>query len=285
MSALQHFRLPGYPALRPMLPRKLRSEIRSEPAGDPTGLQVWYQPLYNLRTLAQTGTEALIRRQDPGRGLQLPSQFLPEGDAGALMELDLFVLTTVLEEAKELLLEGCGGELTFHVNLRPTHLENETFVSRALELLDEYRVPPPWLVFEITENQPLDLDRAVPHMEALRRRGCQFALDDFGSGFSNLHYLARLPVRWLKLDRSLITDLPGNPRARTVAHQVLGLSRALDSRVIAEGIETPEQRLALLEMGCEFGQGFLLGRPEPRKPAARTCDYDPVSLPAARVAC
>jgi EAL domain-containing protein (putative c-di-GMP-specific phosphodiesterase class I) len=280
MNALQHSRRQGYPAHRPMPRRKLRREIRTEPAADLTGLQVWYQPLYNLRTLAQTGTEALIRRQDPGRGLQLPSQFLPEGDAGAMIELDLFVLKTVLDEAKTLLCDGSGGDLTFHVNLRPAHLENEAFVSRALDLLDEYRVPPPWLVFEITENQPLDLDRAVPHMEALRRRGCQFALDDFGSGFSNLHYLARLPVRWLKLDRSLITDLPDNPRARTIARQVLGLSRALDSRVIAEGIETPEQRLVLLEMGCEFGQGFLLGRPEPREPAARTCEHDPSALQA-----
>ena len=287
MNAFQsaHRMYDSYPSSRDPLTGPSRKGARSRVAEGLTGMQVWYQPVFNLRTLAQTGSEALIRRKDAEMGIQLPSEFLPEDDPGAMMVLDLFVLKTVLEEAQEHWTEVAESKLTFHVNLRPAHLESETFVLAALDLLEKHRVPPPWLVFEITENRPLNLSRAVPHMEALQHRGCQFALDDFGAGFSNLHYLARLPVRWLKLDRSLIADLPTNPRAMTVARQVLALSRGLESRVIAEGIETAEQRLALLELGCEYGQGFLLGQPDGQTPTARTCDYDPASSSPPRKEC
>jgi len=127
-------------------------------------------------------------------------------------------------------------------------------------------LPPSRLVAEVTEGALLDNPELVrATLERLRSVGVGAALDDFGTGYSSLSYLHSLPLRMLKIDRAFVLELDkeGNSNTTTVVAAILALARALNIKVIAEGIETEAQRDALLAMGCEMGQGFLLGRPAP----------------------
>jgi len=261
-------------ARRPELPRHVACE--QSPQGrlrpqngkgvfDMSALRVWYQPIVDLAAGAPDGVEALVRKQSPHQEVTVAADFLCHLDRRVLASLDLLVMERVLGQARDRL-EGDGDPLRFHVNLPPAHLDNEMFLGAVFRLLAAHPEVASSLVFELTEGSPVDAVRMREPLDRLRSLGCQVALDDFGAGYSNLHYLTSLPLDYLKLDRRFVADLPHNGRATTLVRELLRLTRALDIRVIAEGIETHEQWVTMRELGCEMGQGYFLGRPGPDLP-------------------
>ena len=223
----------------------------------------YFQPICRLDGGHVVGYEALIRWNHPQRGLLRPADFLKIAeDSGLIEEIDwrMFGLSCGL-------LAGHGSDDTFMTfNVSALHLRRGDFDTRLIQLLDKTGLPPSRLVAEVTEGALLDNPELVRGtLDRLRSIGVGAALDDFGTGYSSLSYLHSLPLRILKIDRAFVLELDkdGNTNSTTVVAAILALARALNIKVIAEGIETEAQRDALLAMGCEMGQGYLLGRPAP----------------------
>ena len=223
----------------------------------------YFQPIVRLDNGETVGYEALIRWNHPTRGVIGPADFLRIAeDSGSIEAIDwrMFELSCTL--AAKL-----GHGRTFlTINVSPLHLRRADFDTRLLELLTRTGLATARLLTEVTEGSLLDdPERVCATLDRLRTAGVNAALDDFGTGYSSLSYLHTFPLRMLKIDRAFVSELgkDGSETSSAVVAAMLTLARALGMQVIAEGIETPEQHAALVQMGCEFGQGYLLGRPAP----------------------
>ncbi|BFI97236.1 MAG: EAL domain-containing protein [Rhodanobacter sp.] len=219
-----------------------------------------YQPIFRLDNGEVVGHEALLRWNHPRRGLLLPGDFVRVAhDCGLLEAIDWQMYGMVCER----MARPDAGDGFVTINVSPLHLRHADFDRRLLQLVVRSGLPPERLLIELTEGALLDDPVLVrTTLERLRATGVQTALDDFGTGYSSLSYLHSLPLGRLKIDQVFVRELD-SAGANTVVVAILALARALDIGVIAEGIETEAQRDALLTMGCEFGQGFLRGRPAP----------------------
>jgi diguanylate cyclase (GGDEF)-like protein/PAS domain S-box-containing protein len=243
----------------------LEGQIRHGLAHDE--FRVFYQPVVDLTDDdALVGFEALVRWQHPDRGLLSPVSFVGLAEeTGLIVELGEWVLRTVARTVGAWSLEVpdlCGAVA---VNLAARQLLATDLIPSVRSAMLEMGG---WaLGLELTESTLMSDTQATRSViDQLVGLGTSLAIDDFGTGFSSLSYLTRLPVRTLKIDRTFVQDL-GNPGAAAVAATVINLATSLDLAVVAEGIETREQRATLLEMGCRFGQGYLLGRPLPESDA------------------
>ncbi|KAG1251215.1 hypothetical protein G6F65_018441 [Rhizopus arrhizus] len=222
----------------------------------------FYQPIVRLSDGEVVGHEALLRWQHERRGLLLPGAFLELGEESGLIEqVDWLIYEQVIAGL------GKGGQGYVSVNVSPRHFRSAEFSDRLFGLLDTRGADPRRLRLEITEVALLD---DGPHtlriLQGLRERGIQVQLEDFGTGFSALSYLHRFPISTLKIDQSFIAGLHGPEvqSTRALVEGVLSLARTLGIETIGEGIETEAQRQTLRELGCDYGQGYLLGRPAPR---------------------
>ncbi|HEV2622333.1 MAG TPA: EAL domain-containing protein [Frateuria sp.] len=223
----------------------------------------YLQPFCRLDDNRVVGYEALLRWNHPVLGVLGPADFLKVAqDSGHIETIDWRLFERSCE--RFLRLSDTDTFLTFNVSA--LHLRHGDFDVRLVRLLERMKLPPWRLIVEVTEGSLLDNPEQVRTMlERLRAIGVGAALDDFGTGYSSLSYLHSLPLRMLKIDRAFVHALGEDEHstATTVVAAILALARALNIQVIAEGIETPAQRQALLDMGCELGQGYLLGRPAP----------------------
>jgi diguanylate cyclase (GGDEF)-like protein len=240
---------------------ELESDLRRAIARDE--FVPYFQPIVRLRDRAVIGHEALLRWQHPERGLLLPADFLSVAeDSGAAEQIDWRMFERVFEMAPPLL-RG-GGFIG--INLSGRHFRSEALDEKLLALLRRHGIRPDCVRLEVTERMLIDNPPAAKRvLEALRREGLAVSLDDFGTGYSSLSYLHQYPVQALKIDRSFIAALVPDEAAGSAAvvRAILALAGALGMQVIAEGIETESQHAVLLELGCEFGQGFLYARPQP----------------------
>ena len=224
----------------------------------------YYQPIVRLSDGEVVGHEALLRWHHETRGVLLPGAFLALGEESGLIEqVDWLIYEQVITGLTR---RGYGY---VSVNVSPRHFRSADFTQRLFGLLDASGADPRRLRLEITEVALLDGGpRTLQILQALRERGILVQLDDFGTGFSALSYLHRFPITTLKIDQSFIAGLHG-PEARStraLVEGVLSLARTLGIGTIGEGIESEDQRRTLLELGCDYGQGFLLGRPMPGTP-------------------
>jgi diguanylate cyclase (GGDEF)-like protein len=239
----------------------MESELRDALKYDQ--FEPYFQPICQLEGGKVMGFEALIRWNHPRRGLLLPGEFLKIAeDSGLIDAIDW----RMFELSCRLLLEHDQYDTFVTLNVSALHLRHENFDMRLVTLLDHTGLPPSRVVVEVTEGALLgDPERVRAMLERLRGKGVGAALDDFGTGYSSLSYLHSLPLRILKVDRAFVCELDKgvNTSSTTVVAAILALARALDIQVIAEGIETQTQLRALIGMGCELGQGYLLGRPAP----------------------
>jgi EAL domain-containing protein (putative c-di-GMP-specific phosphodiesterase class I) len=150
------------------------------------------------------------------------------------------------------------------VNISARQFRQPDFVQQVLLALQASGADPQYLKLELTESQLIeDVESVVAKMDALKARGVRFSLDDFGTGYSSLSILKRLPLDQLKIDQSFVRDVLTDPQDASIVRAIVTLGTSLDLQVIAEGVETPEQRAALLELGCQNFQGYLFGRPAP----------------------
>jgi diguanylate cyclase (GGDEF)-like protein len=227
-------------------------------------LEVFYQPTVCLTDGRTTGHEALVRWHHPERGMVPPAEFIPLAeDSGVITEIGSWVLRQALRQGTTWSAES-GRPLRMAVNLSPRQLLDGDVTADVIEALRDSGFPAAQLTLEVTEGVLVqDVDRVVAQLQALRDLGVAIAIDDFGTGFAGLSYLRKLPADILKIDRSFVSDLPASGASSTLIASIVELARTLGLSVVAEGVETEEQRHALSQLHCELAQGYLFARPQP----------------------
>ena len=224
-------------------------------------LTVVMLPTVDLPSGAPIGVEALIRWHHPRRGLLIPKDFVRAAEASDLLgQFTRYVLDKALSVAAEL--AKAGLKLPVSVNLSPRSLLDPQLPGDLAELLARHDVPAEHLILEITETvvlSPLRMTDQVLH--SLRALGVRFAVDDFGTGYSSLTFLTRIAVDELKVDRTFVARMAESKEAAAIVRAIIDLGQRLGIRVVAEGVETQEQRQALVRLGCDAGQGFHFSRP------------------------
>jgi predicted signal transduction protein with EAL and GGDEF domain len=238
--------------------RNLRNEIELALAQD--AFQLHYQPQVDAQSRQPKALEALLRWPHPERGLIPPSTFIPIAEESRLIgQLGLWVLREACREAA-----SWTHPLRVAINVSPLQFQSGDLVETVHAALLQTGLPGNRLEVEITESVLIgDFSRVSSILRRLKALGVQIALDDFGTGYSSLSYLHSFPFDKIKLDRSFVTDLPANHHSQTIAKSIIALSHNLKVPVIAEGVESEEQRAMLLSYGCDELQGFLTGKPRP----------------------
>ncbi|HEX8233329.1 MAG TPA: bifunctional diguanylate cyclase/phosphodiesterase [Caulobacteraceae bacterium] len=219
----------------------------------------FYQPIVRLKTGAVSGFEALARWRHPRRGIIPPDEFLPvAADMGLLPELGAHMMRTSARQLAEWRRRHrAAGELTVSVNLSTGEIDRPGLVEDVERVLRETGLPNGSLKLEITESDIMrDPERAAVILQELREAGAALALDDFGTGFSSLSYLTRLPFDTLKIDRYFVRTMGANEGSAKIVRSVVNLGRDLFLEVVAEGVENAGMARQLMELGCDYGQGF-----------------------------
>ena len=223
-----------------------------------------YQPIVELCSGAMVGVEALVRWRHPRRGLLAPADFIHIAEeTGLVVPLGSWVLNCALADlARWRVKSGTVTDVTMSINVSAHQLRDPGFLDTLVGALTRWDVPANSLVLEITETALLADDaRVSADLAALRALGLRIAIDDFGTGYSSLDYLRRHAIDVLKIDRSFITGIETSGRQAALVGAIVHLAQALDVRVVAEGVETPGQRDALLRAGGGLGQGYLFSAP------------------------
>ncbi len=232
-----------------------------------------YQPILDLATGTVTGAEALARWQHPSRGLLAPAVFLGLiADAGLMGPFTMDVLDQAL--AQQARWSERGYALAVSVNISAVSLRDEDLPEKIGALIAARGVAPACVTLEITEDCFIaEPEQALLVLDRLRALGVDLSIDDFGTGFSSLTYIRRLPVSELKLDRTFLTGAPRDKRAVAVIRSTVDLAHSLGLRIVAEGIEYLDALALVDDLGCDAAQGYLMGRPVPSP------DFDLASVP------
>ena len=240
--------------------RRLLIETRLRLAISESSFTLAFQPIRQLQTGEITGYEALARWNDSLLGPVSPSEFIPIAEQTGLIST---LADTLFERA---LVEAASwpDDISLSFNLSPLQLHTPSFALRTLAALAAHRFPPERLLLEVTETALLtDINAAALLIEQLRNAGIRIALDDFGVGYAGFTYLEKLTFDKLKIDRSFVSGMKDDKRKRQIVKAIVEMCHSLDIKCIAEGIEHESEADLLKSMGCEQGQGFLLGRPGP----------------------
>ena len=245
----------GEPLRRLSMTSRLRQAIVDEQ------LELHWQPIVSPVTGELHALEALVRWDDPVRGLVLPGEFIPFAEETGIIErLGEHVVELLCRQKLAWQREGLAPVTT--VNISPRELRRPDFLSRLSGALAQHGVDPASVMLEITESAAMqDPERTGPALRRLADTGVRIAIDDFGAGYSSLARLIQLPVHLLKIDGSFLAAAPSDPAAAAVLTAVVQLSQSLGIAAVAEGVETHAQREFLVDLRCPLAQGFLLGRP------------------------
>ncbi len=223
-----------------------------------------YQPKRHLASGQLVGAEALIRWNDPRRGLIPPAQFIPIlEETGLIYEVGRWALGQALADNRRWRAQGLPS-IRVAVNVSFLQLRHSGFIEQIRSAVAGDAQAAGGLELEITESMVMDdVEHSTRSLHALREMGISIAIDDFGTGFSSLSYLAKLPLDTLKIDRSFVMGMSGGPRGRALVSTIINLGHSLELKVVAEGVETEEQSGLLALLGCDEIQGFLYSRPVP----------------------
>ena len=251
-------------SMRETVKGRLKMETELRRALDRGELRLHYQPQVDLRSSRIVGLEALVRWEHPERGLVPPGSFIPIAEeTGLILPIGRWVLETACRQASVWRADPeIGLDLVMAVNLSPRQFRHPRLVQDVGQVLAESGLDASGLEVEITEGTAMgDADATVKTLEHLKAIGIRLAIDDFGTGYSSLGYLKRFPIDVLKVDRSFVAGLPDNRGDAAIVRAVVGLTRALGLKAVAEGVETTQQLAELRGLGCDQGQGYLFGRP------------------------
>jgi len=242
--------------------RRISMEYKLRKAIEAQEFELFYQPLVDMDSGRILGAEALIRWRSEGK-LISPAEFIPLAeDSGLILPLGDWVLRTAARQAR--LWQDAGHDLTMSVNISSRQFAGADLAVTLREVLLHTELRPGKLYFEITESMLMgDEVKAEAILQALREAGGTFFLDDFGTGYSSLSYLKRLPIDGLKIDRSFIKDITEDSDSRAIVAAIVSMARTLNLRLVAEGVETAEQRGLLASMGSIVLQGYLASPPVP----------------------
>jgi EAL domain-containing protein (putative c-di-GMP-specific phosphodiesterase class I) len=224
---------------------------------------LYYQPKFDLSSGTVTGVEALARWRHPQHGILEPARFLKLVEDGGLMgPFTMAVLDQALIQQSRW--AESGYDLGVAVNLSAVNLRDEDLPGKVAALIAKRGVSPARITLEITEDCFIaNLEQGLRVLNQLRALGVEISIDDYGTGFSSLTYLRRLPVSELKLDRTFLTGVPHDSRAVSVIRSTVDLAHALGLRIVVEGVEDIDALALIAELGCDVAQGYLLGRPVP----------------------
>ena len=259
----------------------LSSRLRRAVAEDE--LVVHYQPIVEVDGGRMVAMEALLRWEDPERGLVQPDQFIPAAEEmGLLGPIGDWVIGAIGRDVLAWRDEGLAPHISFNVS--PHQLQRREFAMELREQLSELELEPSWLTMELTESATLrEPERIGRILRELSDAGMRLAIDDFGAGWSSLARLRILPVDMLKIDRSFLQEIPEDPEASAIVRAVVGLSDALGMTTVAEGVETPVQASFLAAQRCELAQGRQFGAPAPAPEAGeRLREAARIEAPAER---
>ncbi len=223
---------------------------------------LYYQPKIDLHSGIIVGVEALIRWQHPQRGLLLPAQFISIAeDCGLIVPIGRWVLRTACLQAQAWQQTGLPP-IIIAVNTSALEFRANDFLEHLRTVLADTRLNPACLELELTESVLMrDVASSNAVLHALTGLGVKLAVDDFGTGYSSLGYLRQLPIDTLKIDQSFVHQVTGNPDDATIVSAVISMGKSLRLRVIAEGVETPEQYAFLQTQQCDAGQGYYFSHP------------------------
>lgn len=221
-----------------------------------------YQPKITLHDGAIVGVEALIRWQHPQRGLLQADEFVSIAeDCGLIRPIDRWVLREACSQAQVWLQAGLPP-ITMAVNTSALEFRADDFLVNLRTVLDETGLAPNCLEIELTESVLIrDAAAAESVLHGIANLGVKLTIDDFGTGFSSLSYLKRFPIDTLKIDKSFVRQMTSNADDASIVNAVISMGKSLSQRIIAEGVETPEQHARLLALQCDEGQGDYFGRP------------------------
>lgn len=238
------------------LETRLRTALRDEQ------LILAYQPQISLVTGRTIGVEALVRWNDPERGIVSPAEFIPIAEESRLIvPLGEWVLRTACRQMKDWHDRGVGP-MRVAVNLSARQFQQHDLVEMVQRALNDSGLAPSALEFEITETTAMqNADVTVEILRALREIGTGISIDDFGMGYSSLNYLKRFPITAVKIDRAFVNDLATSEGDAAIVSAVIGMARSLRLRVVAEGVETAEQLAILRTKNCDEAQGFYFSKP------------------------
>jgi diguanylate cyclase (GGDEF)-like protein len=252
------------PSMHTAIVERLELEVDLKRALEREELGVVYQPIFNLVDGTVTGVEALVRWHHPTRGVVMPESFVPLAEeSGLIGELGRWVLQKACHQGALWRAKYPGHPgLGIGVNISGAQLREPGLVQEVADALSDSQLDPTGLTLEITETALMEtFDNAIEQIDALNELGVELAIDDFGTGYSSLRYLRRLPLDVMKIERSFIGGIGGPGEEAELLRAIIDLARIFGLHVVAEGIERPEQRERLLELGCKLGQGHLLSEP------------------------
>ncbi len=244
-----------------MVVKRLSMENRLHKGLENEEFLTYYQPKIDMASGAIAGAEALIRWKQNDGTLILPSEFIPLAEeTGLIVEIGEWMLRNVCSQVKLWHDEGLG--LPVAVNLSPRQFMKPELVQMIDKVMSETAIPPELLDFEVTESMLLETGKAaLAKLWAIREMGGGLAIDDFGIGYSSLSYLKKLPIQTIKIDRSFIRDIPNNHEDVAITSAIISMAHSLSLKLVAEGIETPQQLQFLRNQGCQLSQGFLFSKP------------------------
>ena len=243
--------------------RKIRAALDSDLVF--CNLQPQFDMSHNLR-----GFEALARMKDSDGSIISPGEFIPVAESTGLIDkIDLRILSKAAEFVSNIEKDK-ATDILVSVNVSVKHLMKNNFIDEIMSIIDEYGVTPARFELEVTESIMIDsTDTALQRINEAKNLGFKIAIDDFGTGYSSLSYLSRLPADILKIDKSFIDDMNSSESSKQYVASIISMGRAMNLEVISEGVETPDQLDTLKEIGCDYIQGYIWGKPMDPTEAAK----------------
>ena len=252
------------PQMQVVISQRAQLESDLQIALSSNQFELHYQPQFHLNGKI-IGAEALIRWRHPERGLIPPGVFIGVAEESELIiPMGNWVLRTACEQLTAWDVEPAFKHVQISVNVSARQFRQHDFVARVIEVLRETGAKPHLLKLELTESLMLDnVKDTIEKIEQLKTKGVRFSVDDFGTGYSSLAYLTQLPLDQLKIDQSFVRNMGVKHTDDVIVQTIIGMAQNLELDVIAEGVETQEQKDCLAEYGCQFFQGYLLAKPAP----------------------
>lgn len=242
---------------------RLHYEVKLRNALNNEELELHYQPKVSLSNSSIMGVEALVRWNDPEKGLIPPGDFIPLAEeTGLILPMSQWILEQACRQVVLWQQDPAMKHLKMAVNLSVRQFQEPMFVENVEQILQETGVDPSFIELEITESMLMEnMNTVIPMLEALKALGISLAIDDFGTGYSSLAYLKQMPIDVLKVDRAFVQDLPHGKSDCAITKAIILMAQQLGLKVVAEGIEESDQADFLTNSGCELGQGFLYSKP------------------------
>lgn len=270
-----------YPAMQITLEKNAAILAELHQAIDNGELELYYQMQID-ETKGVQGAEVLLRWFHPSRGMVSPLDFIPLAeDSGLIIPIGRWVLESACQQLKMWENMPNREHWQISVNVSPLQFQQENFVEQVQNIIASSNINPRGLKLELTESMVLEnIDIIIEKMQLLNKIGIDFSMDDFGTGYSSLSCLKRLPLKQLKIDQSFVRDITTDPDDAAIVQAIISLSNSLNYDVIAEGVETNEQRQFLFDNGCSQYQGYLFSRPVPitefeKLVSAKSLDFAP----------